>query len=81
MFCSTLIELRFRTVWQKPESQPLSITQFHHICKPPMKTQVLGGGSFPLTERLAAEVLSLPICPAQTDEQTEYVIKNILKLA
>ncbi|MFX0546199.1 DegT/DnrJ/EryC1/StrS family aminotransferase [Roseovarius sp. S1116L3] len=38
-------------------------------------------GSLPLAERLAQEVLSLPMCPAQTDEQTEYVIDRVIALA
>jgi dTDP-4-amino-4,6-dideoxygalactose transaminase len=38
-------------------------------------------GSFPLSERLADEVLSLPMCPAQTPEQTAYVIEKVLALA
>ncbi|WP_294622102.1 DegT/DnrJ/EryC1/StrS aminotransferase family protein [uncultured Roseovarius sp.] len=37
-------------------------------------------GRFPLTETLAREVISLPMCHAQTDEQTEYVIDRVLKL-
>lgn len=37
-------------------------------------------GRFPLSETLAREVISLPMCPAQTDEQTEYVIDTVLKL-
>ena len=36
-------------------------------------------GRFPLSEALAREVISLPMCPAQTDEQTEYVIDTVLK--
>ncbi len=38
-------------------------------------------GSLPIAERLANEVLSLPMCPAQTDEQTDYVIEQVLSLA
>lgn len=38
-------------------------------------------GSFPLTEGLAGDVLSLPMCPAQTDEQTDYVIDSVVRLA
>lgn len=38
-------------------------------------------GSFPLSERLANEVVSLPMCPAQTPEQTEYVIEKVIELA
>lgn len=38
-------------------------------------------GSFPLSERLANEVFSLPMCPAQTPEQTAYVIEKVLALA
>jgi dTDP-4-amino-4,6-dideoxygalactose transaminase len=39
-----------------------------------------GPGSFALSEQLAREVISLPMCPAQSDEQTEYVIETVLKL-
>jgi dTDP-4-amino-4,6-dideoxygalactose transaminase len=38
-------------------------------------------GSFPVAEQLAAEVISLPMCPAQTDEQTQYVIESVLSAA
>ncbi len=38
-------------------------------------------GSFPLSERLANEVLSLPMCPAQTPEQTACVIQKVIALA
>ncbi|MCD9150045.1 DegT/DnrJ/EryC1/StrS family aminotransferase [Pseudophaeobacter flagellatus] len=37
-------------------------------------------GRFPLSETLAKEVISLPMCPAQTDEQTDYVIDTVLNL-
>lgn len=40
-----------------------------------------GPGRFPLSERLAQEVVSLPMCPAQTDEQTEYVIDAVIRNA
>ncbi|WP_281966491.1 DegT/DnrJ/EryC1/StrS family aminotransferase [Roseovarius nanhaiticus] len=38
-------------------------------------------GSLPIAERLAGEVLSLPMCPAQTDAQTEYVIDRVIELS
>lgn len=38
-------------------------------------------GQFPLSERLAQEVISLPMCPAQTAEQTDYVIEQVRALA
>lgn len=38
-------------------------------------------GQFPLSERLAQEVISLPMCPAQTVEQTDYVIEQVRALA
>ncbi|MGC1496040.1 MAG: DegT/DnrJ/EryC1/StrS family aminotransferase [Sulfitobacter sp.] len=41
----------------------------------------LGAGRFPLSETLAREVISLPMCPAQTLEQTDYVIDRVLSLA
>jgi dTDP-4-amino-4,6-dideoxygalactose transaminase len=34
-------------------------------------------GDFPITEAIHAEVLSLPIGPTQTNEQTEFVAKTI----
>lgn len=37
-----------------------------------------GLGSFPISEQLAQEVISLPMCPAQSDEQTDYVIETVL---
>jgi dTDP-4-amino-4,6-dideoxygalactose transaminase len=40
----------------------------------------LRAGTFPLEERLAQEVISLPMCPAQTDAQTDYVIDRVLAL-
>ncbi len=39
-----------------------------------------GKGSFPLAEILAEEVISLPMCPAQSDESTDYVIEMVEKL-
>ncbi|TLP65764.1 DegT/DnrJ/EryC1/StrS family aminotransferase [Parasedimentitalea maritima] len=38
-------------------------------------------GSFPLAEQFAGEVISLPMCPAQTDEQTHHVIESVLRVA
>ena len=38
-----------------------------------------GAGSFPMAERLASEVLSLPISPHQTREQIEYVVQSLKK--
>ncbi|WP_420555666.1 DegT/DnrJ/EryC1/StrS family aminotransferase [Roseovarius sp.] len=38
-------------------------------------------GTFPLAERLANEVISLPMCPGQTRAQTEYVIQQVVELA
>ncbi|MDD9725217.1 DegT/DnrJ/EryC1/StrS family aminotransferase [Roseovarius sp. SK2] len=38
-------------------------------------------GAFPVAERLANEVVSLPMCPGQTAAQTEYVIEKVLELA
>lgn len=38
-------------------------------------------GSFALSERMAKEVISLPMCPAQTPEQTAFVIEKVIALA
>lgn len=40
----------------------------------------MGPGRFPLSERLAREVISLPMCPAQSDAQTDYVIDTVLRV-
>ena len=42
--------------------------------QPAYATLGLGKGSLPLSERLHAEVLSLPIGPTQTTAQTQHVI-------
>ena len=34
-------------------------------------------GDFPVTEKLASEMLSLPMYPEMTEEQIEYVVNNI----
>lgn len=38
-------------------------------------------GQFPISETMADEVLSLPMCPSQSPEQTEYVIEQVRTLA
>jgi len=38
-----------------------------------------GTGSFPMAERMASEVLSLPISPHHTREQIEYVVQSLKK--
>ncbi|MFD0859776.1 DegT/DnrJ/EryC1/StrS family aminotransferase [Roseovarius aquimarinus] len=40
----------------------------------------LAEGSLPLAETLAREVVSLPMCPAQTDAQTDHVIDRVIAL-
>ncbi|MEP2717116.1 DegT/DnrJ/EryC1/StrS family aminotransferase [Pseudophaeobacter sp.] len=39
-----------------------------------------GKGHFAISEQMADEVISLPMCPAQTPEQTDYVIDRVLNL-
>jgi dTDP-4-amino-4,6-dideoxygalactose transaminase len=34
-------------------------------------------GDFPITEKVSSEILSLPMFPELTGEQTEYVVKSI----
>lgn len=41
----------------------------------------LAPGDFPLTEKLSDEVISLPMCPAQTAAQTDHVIECVLRNA
>lgn len=41
----------------------------------------LGPGSFPIAERIAEEILSLPIDPLMTDDQVEHVVHAVLKAA
>lgn len=36
-------------------------------------------GRFALSERMAKEVISLPMCPGQTSEQTEHVIDAVIR--
>jgi dTDP-4-amino-4,6-dideoxygalactose transaminase len=39
-----------------------------------------GEGTFPVTERLCSEVLSLPIFPELTAKQQDQVVKALVKL-
>jgi dTDP-4-amino-4,6-dideoxygalactose transaminase len=39
----------------------------------------LGPGSFPVTERMASEIASLPMFPELTAEQTDYVVEGLRK--
>jgi dTDP-4-amino-4,6-dideoxygalactose transaminase len=39
----------------------------------------LGKGSFPVTEKLADEILSLPMFPELTHHQIELVLEGLLK--
>ncbi len=59
-------------------------TLIHYPIPPHLQRAYAGAypeGAFPLSERLAREVISLPMSPAQTQEQTEYVIDRVLALA
>jgi dTDP-4-amino-4,6-dideoxygalactose transaminase len=60
-------------------------TVIHYPIPPPLQKAYTDAGhvpgSLPLSERLAREVLSLPMCPAQTDEQTQYVIDRVIALS
>ena len=39
---------------------------------------LLNAGRFPVTERMASEILSLPLCPDLTDEEAETVVSELL---
>lgn len=45
--------------------------------QPAYRTLGYNTGAFPITEAIHAEVLSLPMGPTQTDEQTEYVARKV----
>jgi dTDP-4-amino-4,6-dideoxygalactose transaminase len=59
-------------------------TVIHYPIPPHLQKAYAGAnfvkGQFPLSEKLANEVLSLPMCPAQSDVQTNYVIEAVNKL-
>ena len=38
-------------------------------------------GRFPLSEKLSEEIISLPMCPSQSQEQTDYVLEKICALS
>ena len=38
-------------------------------------------GQFPVSELLSREIISLPMCPAQSKQQTDYVIDKVCSLA
>ena len=43
----------------------------------PYKNLNLPNGSYPITEKVASEILSLPMFPQLTPEQIEYVVEKI----
>jgi dTDP-4-amino-4,6-dideoxygalactose transaminase len=45
--------------------------------QPAYKNLGLKQGSFPVSEQLAKEILSIPIYPELTEEQREYIVKEI----
>lgn len=73
-----------RDVFQKRLQDAGIATVIHYPIPPHLQNAYadLGhkAGRFPLSEKLAREVISLPMCPAQTDEQTEYVIDTVFKV-
>jgi len=60
-------------------------TQIHYPTPPHLQGAYaemgLGSGSFPIAERLAGEVLSLPIGPHLREEQVEMVISAVRQFA
>jgi dTDP-4-amino-4,6-dideoxygalactose transaminase len=56
-------------------------TQIHYPCSPHLQTayRELGytSGSFPIAEKMATDVLSLPIGPHVTEDQTQYVAEQV----
>ena len=74
-----------RDAFQKRLHQAGIATVIHYPIPPHLQRAYTelgyGKGQFPISERLADEVISLPMCPAQTPEQTDYVIDRVLSLA
>lgn len=56
-----------------------------HYPTPPYLQKTYAGvfpsNAFLLSERLADEVLSLPMSPVMTDAEVEYVVEQVCKLA
>ena len=56
-----------------------------HYTTPPYLQKAYAGAfppsAFPLSKRLADEVLSLPMNPVMTDAEVEYVVEQVCKLA
>ncbi len=74
-----------RTAFQKRLEDADIGTVIHYPIPPHLQKAYADAGfsrgSFPVAEQLAAEVISLPMCPAQTDEQTQHVIESVLNAA
>ena len=45
--------------------------------QPAYKKLGLKKGSFPVSEKLAGEILSIPIYPELTDEHLSYIVDNV----
>lgn len=74
-----------RDAFQKRLHQAGIATVIHYPIPPHLQRAYTelgyGKGQFPISERLADEIISLPMCPSQTTEQTDYVIDRALSLA
>jgi len=52
---------------------PIHLTEAYKFCGYEI-------GSFPVSEKLANELVSLPMFPEMTPDQVDYVVKNIKKI-
>ena len=48
--------------------------------QPAFKFLGLEKGSFPVSEKVCSEILSLPVYPDLTNEQQDYIIENVMRI-
>jgi dTDP-4-amino-4,6-dideoxygalactose transaminase len=76
-----VIRTRFREELKRHLSEQGVETMIHYPIPPHLQKAYsdLGykKGDFPITERMAETVLSLPLWPGMTDEQVRYVVERI----
>ena len=71
------IAKRCRRIWQKRELELAFTIPFHCICKRLTSNLAYKKGDFPVTERVAAEIVSLPMFPQLSPEQQDVVVAKV----
>ena len=77
MWCEYRIAQACRSTWRTPRSTPAFTILSRYICRRAYAGLGYGRGDFPVTEKIATEIVSLPMFPQLSAEQRERVVGEI----